>query len=57
MGIFDKAKDLAGQHSDKVDEAIERMGDEVDARTGHKYEKQVDQAQDAVREQLKKEQG
>lgn len=32
--MFDKAQDLADQHDDKVDNAIERVGDQVEQRTG-----------------------
>jgi hypothetical protein len=46
MGMMDKAKDLAGKHDDKVDQGIEKAGDQVDQRTGDKYTSQVDRAQD-----------
>lgn len=50
MGAFDKmkdkAKEMAGQHSDKVDQGIEQAGDAVDARTGGKHADKVDMAQD-----------
>ena len=46
MGFMDKAKDLADQHDDKVDQGIEKAGDQVDQRTGDKYSSQVDRAQD-----------
>lgn len=46
MGFMDKAKDLAGKHDDKVDQGIEKAGDQVDQRTGDKYTSQVDRAQD-----------
>ena len=55
MGIgdfVDKAKDLAGQHPDQVDQGIEKAGDVVDERTGDKHVSQVDKAQEAVRERL-----
>jgi len=52
MGIFDKAKDLAGKHPDKADQVIERAGDEVDARTDNKHEQHVDRAQQAARDRL-----
>ena len=48
MGIFDKAKDLASQHSDKVDGAVEKGGDMFDEKTGDKYADQTDMAQDKV---------
>lgn len=54
MGIFDKAKDLAAQHSDKVEQAIDKVGDVVDEKTDHKYVDQVDKAQELAKDQLKK---
>ncbi|MQA81263.1 MAG: antitoxin [Streptosporangiales bacterium] len=52
MSIFDnigdKAKDLAGEHSDKVDEGIERAGDAVDEKTGGRFSDQIDQGQEAA---------
>ncbi len=50
MGIFDKAKELLGQHDEQVDAAIEKAGDMVDEKTGGKFEGQVDQAQDLLQE-------
>ncbi len=55
MGIGDfveKAKDLAGQHPDQVDQGIDKAGDAVDQRTGGQHAAQVDKAQDAVRDRL-----
>jgi antitoxin protein of toxin-antitoxin system len=55
MGIgdfVDKAKDLAGQHPDQVDQGVDKLGDAVDQRTGGKHAEQVDKAQDAVRDRL-----
>ena len=51
-GLADKAKDLAGGHQDKVNEGIDKAGDAVDDKTGNKFEGQVDQGQDAVRDRL-----
>ncbi|HYN94800.1 MAG TPA: antitoxin [Pilimelia sp.] len=44
--FLDKAKDLAGKHDDKVDQGIERAGDQVDQRTGNKYGDQIDKGVD-----------
>lgn len=55
MGIgdfVDKAKDLAAKHPDQVDQAIDKGGDAVDGRTGDKYVKQVDVAQQKAKETL-----
>ena len=50
MGFLDdaanKAKDLADQHDEQVDDAIEKAGDQVDEKTGDKYAEKVDQGQD-----------
>lgn len=50
MGIFDKAKDLAGQHDDKIDQGIEQAGDFVDDRSGGQHEAHVDKAQDFLQD-------
>ena len=46
MSFMDDAKRLADEHDEQVDEALQRAGDEVDKRTGDKYESQVDRAVD-----------
>lgn len=57
MGIFDKAKDLAAQHSDKIRQGVEKAGDTVDQRTGGKYAQHVDKGQDAVNKALDDQEG
>jgi hypothetical protein len=52
MGIFDKAKDLLGEHSDKVAAGIDKVGDLVDEKTGGTYADKVDQGQDVAKERL-----
>lgn len=52
MGIFDKAKEALGDHSEHVDTGVERGGDFVDDKTGGKYADQVDQGQTVASEQL-----
>jgi len=55
MGIGDivnKAKDLAADHPDQVDQGIDKAGDAVDARTGGTHVSQVDKAQEAVKDRL-----
>lgn len=54
MGLFDKAGDLAKQHEDKIEGAIEKVGDVIDEKTGGKYADKVDQAQQAANDQLNK---
>ncbi len=46
MSFLDKAKDLLNKHDDKVDVALEKLGDEVDRRTGHKHSAHIDRAVD-----------
>jgi hypothetical protein len=45
MGIFDKAKEVLGDHTDKVDEGIAKAGDYADERTGNKYSDKIDQTE------------
>ncbi len=46
MSFLDKAKDLLDKHDDKVDQALAKVGDEVDKRTGNKYTAQIDKGVD-----------
>jgi hypothetical protein len=48
--FLNRAKDMADQHDDKVDQALERAGDEVDERTGNKYGDKIDRGVDAAQE-------
>ncbi len=49
----DKARELAAEHADQVDQGVEKAGDLADERTGgqhsEKIEQGVDKAQDALR--------
>ena len=54
MSMFDKAKDLLGEHADKVDEGIEKLGDLVDTKTGGEHADKVNTAQEKLKEQLSK---
>jgi hypothetical protein len=60
MGFADKAKQaledargraaqLADQHGDKVDRAVDKAGDVVDRRTKGRYRAKVDKAQTAAK--------
>lgn len=42
MGMFDKIKDLADEHANQVEDAIDKVADVVDDKTGGKYTKQID---------------
>ncbi|WP_236565475.1 MULTISPECIES: antitoxin [Nocardia] len=49
-----KAMDLAQKNADKLDAVIDKAGDLVDEKTGKKYARQVDSAQDAAKKALRK---
>ena len=51
-GFADKARDLAADHPEQVDQGIEKAGDAVDARTGGQHAEQVDKAQAAVQDRF-----
>ena len=42
MGLFDKAKELAGEHADKVGDAIDKVADVVDEKTFGKFTVLID---------------
>lgn len=53
MGIgdfVDKAKDLAAENKDRVDDVIDKAGDMIDEKTGGKYSDQVDKGQEAAKD-------
>jgi hypothetical protein len=49
MGFLDKVKNLVSQNADKVDTAIDKVGDVVDKKTQGKYTQHVDKVQDAAK--------
>lgn len=52
MGIFDKARDLAGRHSDQVGDGLDRAGEVVDERTGGRHSEHIDTGVDAAKDHL-----
>jgi hypothetical protein len=44
--FLNKAKSFADQHDEKVDQGLEKAGDQIDERTGAKYSEQVDRGVD-----------
>ena len=42
MGPFDKIKDLADEHAEQVEDAIDKVADVVDDKTGGKYTKHIE---------------
>ncbi len=49
MGLFDKARNLAEEHADKVGDAIDKVAGAVDDRTGGKYSDKIDSGADAAK--------
>jgi hypothetical protein len=49
-GFMDKAKDLADQHDDQVDQGLDKAGDFADQKTGGKYDQQIDRGVDAAQD-------
>lgn len=52
MGLFDKAKDLASENSDAVNEGLDKATDFANEKTGGQYEDQIQQGADFARDQL-----
>ncbi|TWP43989.1 antitoxin [Lentzea tibetensis] len=52
--LKNKAKDLLGQHGDKVDEGVDRAGQFADERTGGKHTEHIDSAEEKAKEGLRK---
>jgi len=49
LGLFDKAKDLLGQHADKVEDAIDKVADVVDDKTGGKYTDKIEKGAETAK--------
>ena len=54
MSMFDKAKDLLGQHADKVEDGIDKLGDLVDEKTGGQHADTISSAREKAKEELRK---
>ncbi|MEU8584665.1 antitoxin [Streptomyces abikoensis] len=52
MSMLDKLKGMLKGHEDTARQGVEKAGDAFDARTGNKYQSQVDTAQRKIDEQL-----
>ena len=48
MSFLDKAKETISENVDKVEAAIDKAGDLIDAKTGGKFFEAVDKVQDAA---------
>ncbi len=44
MGLFDKMKDLASDHADKLDGVVDKVADVVDDRTGGEHTDKIESA-------------
>ncbi|MGI5505747.1 antitoxin [Lentzea sp. CA-135723] len=51
--LKNKAKDLIGEHGDKVDQGVERAGQFADEKTGGKHSEHIDQGEDKLKEGLR----
>jgi MT0933-like antitoxin protein len=47
-GFMDKARDMADQHDEQVDQGLEKAGDFADQRSGGGHTEQIDSAVDAA---------
>jgi hypothetical protein len=47
--VTDKARDLAVEHGDKIDDGIDKVADAVDGKTGGKHTDKVDKAADTAK--------
>jgi phage terminase Nu1 subunit (DNA packaging protein) len=54
MAFLDKIKNLLSKNADKVDTAIDKVGDVVDQKTQGKYTQHVDKVQDAAKKAVDK---
>ena len=49
-GFMDKARDMADQHDEQVDQGLDKAGDFADQRTGGKYDQKIDQGVDMAQQ-------
>ncbi len=52
MGFMDKAKDLLGQHDDKVEQGIDAAADFADDKTDGKYSDQIETGAEKAKDVL-----
>jgi len=50
MSFMDQAKQFADKHDEQVDQGLEKVGDQVDQRTGDKYSDQIDKGVDQAQQ-------
>lgn len=54
MGFLDKAKDLIHDNEEKVDDAIDKVAEVVEEKTGGKHADTIDKAVDKAHEAVDK---
>jgi antitoxin protein of toxin-antitoxin system len=53
-GMADKAKDMASEHPDEVEGAVNKVADKADDATGNKFSDQIDKGKDMAGDAIKK---
>ncbi|MUM18571.1 antitoxin [Mycobacterium sp. CBMA271] len=56
-GLIAKLKSLLAGNTDKVNQAVDKVGDVIDSKTGGKYSSVVDKVQDAAKSAVEKQAG
>jgi hypothetical protein len=49
---IDKAKEMAGEHSDQLGQGMDKAADFIDEKTGNKYSDQINQGREQVEQRL-----
>ncbi|MET8947253.1 antitoxin [Streptomyces sp. NPDC004542] len=57
MSMMDKLKSMLKGHESQAAKGVDKAGDYVDEKTQSKYSRQVDTAQEQLKDQLGREQG
>jgi len=50
--FMDKTEDAAKQHPKQADEGIQKTGQEIDQRTGDRYDKQVQKGEQEAQQRI-----
>ncbi|MGH3357461.1 MAG: antitoxin [Nocardioidaceae bacterium] len=48
MGLFDKLKSKASEHSDKVNQGLDKAGEVASKKTGGKFDDKIERGKDAA---------
>ncbi|WP_225727865.1 MULTISPECIES: antitoxin [unclassified Nocardia] len=48
-GLVGKGKDAAAKNADKIHDAVDKAGDFIDEKTGHKYTDKIEQGKQAAK--------